>query len=80
MVEEVFFGLLDWINFICMKFHKISRIEHILYRRISWKNHGGSYLQISAASAQKDTSVTKDDRGMTPELTNTQSFSSFSVV
>lgn len=61
LLEEVYFVLYQTINSLCEKFASVKRIEPLLYKRMKFKR--SQFLQISSASAEKDTQVMYEERG-----------------
>ena len=59
MLEKVYFSLFKLVNFLCGQFHKVSRVEHILYKRMKWKK-AHPYLKVSPASEMKDDQLLTD--------------------
>ena len=53
LLEKVYFSLFKMVNYLCGQFHRVSRIEHILYKRMKWKK-AQPYLKVSPASVVRD--------------------------
>ena len=63
MIEAIYFRLFKWVNFVCMQFGKVPRIERLLYKRIKFHKEK-RFLQISPASAMRDAQVFYDEQGL----------------
>lgn len=53
LLEKVYFSLFKMVNYLCGQFHRVSRIENILYKRMKWKK-AQPYLKVSPASVMRD--------------------------
>ena len=52
MMELVYFRMFKLINFLCNQFHKVKRIEALLYKRMKFRK--SEFLEVSLASQEKD--------------------------